>query len=92
MENKKSGLEDLINKVQDMQPLTEAEKQRLSIKELPPGMDIKGFNELKEISQPGTFWDYCPDLFIDIIGFGLALISTAIGFGLWKYVINKNFG
>ena len=68
--------------------LTEAERQRIEkdIEYLPPGFKFVKPEDLEAIVQ-GTFWDYCPDFFIQIMGFGLALISLAAGYGAWKYVI-----
>jgi hypothetical protein len=67
---------------------TEAEKQRAKedIEYLPPGFKVVEAKELEQLIQ-GTFWDYCPSFFIQCIGFGLALISLAVGYGAWKYVI-----
>ena len=77
---------------------TEAERQRVNeeirslntlkedTKYLPPGFELVSAETLEKAVR-GTFWDYCPSFFIQCIGLGLALISLAIGYGAWKYVI-----
>ena len=67
---------------------TEAQKQRSKedLEYLPPGFKVVEAKDLEQLVQ-GTFWDYCPDVFIGIIGLGLAMASIAVGYGLWKYVI-----
>ena len=57
---------------------------------LPPGMEITTLDALKN-STPGTFWDYCPDIVIFIIGIGLAMITTGLGYIVWKIAANNSF-
>lgn len=68
--------------------LTEAERQRIGkdIEYLPTGFKVIKPEELEAIVQ-GTFWDYCPDFFIQCMGLGMALVSLAAGYGAWKYVL-----
>lgn len=58
---------------------------------LPTEMGVKPDHALTISNAGGTFWDYCSDFFINIIGTGLALASLAIGYGLWKFVWANNF-
>lgn len=61
------------------------------IEYLPTGQEIKPIPDLTISNTGGSFWDYCSDFFINLIGLGVALASLAIGYGLWKFVWANNF-